>query len=234
MGETLARDEAVEAGPVTYTLDGDVAIIDLDDGKANAIGFAVLEGLEPADEQAADEARALVISGRPGKFSAGFDLSVIGGERTMELMRRGGRLALRLWSLPIPVVYAVTGHAMAMGAVLLCCADYRVGAMGDYKVGLNEVRIKLAVPPFAVDVARARLDPRYFTRATLLAEVFTPESAVEAGYIDEVVPLDETRSRAIAVAQGLAAELAPGAFRATREIVRGALFAQHAPTLADD
>jgi enoyl-CoA hydratase len=215
--------------PVTYSLDGDVAIIDLDDGKANAIGFRVLDGLEPAIEQAVTEAKALVVAGRPGRFSAGFDLSVVGGERTMELMGRGGKVALRLWSLPIPVVYAVTGHALAMGAVLLCCADYRVGAAGDYKLGLNEVRINLAVPPFAADVARARLNPTHFTRATLLAEVFDPRGAVEAGYLDEVVALEQVRSRAIEVATTFAAELKPGAFRATREIVRGALTAQHAP-----
>jgi enoyl-CoA hydratase len=179
------------------------------------------------------EARALVVAGRPGKFSAGFDLSVIGSDRTMELMNRGGRLALRLWSLPIPVVYAVTGHALAMGAVLLCCADYRVGAAGDYKLGLNEVRINLAVPPFAADVARARLDPRFFTRATLLAEVFDPDGAVEAGYLDEVVPLERTRARALEIARSFAADLEPGAFRVTREIVRGALAAEHGPTLAD-
>ena len=230
MGEGTASEGSVVAGPVTYTLEDDVAIVDVDDGKANAISFAVLEALEPAVEQAAAEARALVVAGRSGKFSAGFDLSVMGGERTMELMGRGGKLALRLWSFPIPVVYAVTGHALAMGAVLLCCADYRVGAVGAYKLGLNEVRINLAVPPFAAELARARLDPRYFTRATLLAEVFTPEGAIEAGYLDEVVALDETRDRAIEVAAAFAADLKPGAFRATREIVRGALAAQHLPS----
>jgi enoyl-CoA hydratase len=213
-------------GPVTTTMDGDVAVIDLDDGKANAISFAVLEALEPAVEAAAADAKALVIAGREGRFSAGFDLSVVGGDRTMELMGRGGALALRLWSFPIPVVYAVTGHALAMGAVLLCCADYRVGAEGPYKLGLNEVRINLAVPPFAVEVARARLNPAYFTRATLLAEVFDPVGAQRAGYLDEVVPLDQTRARAIEVATGFAADLQPGAFRATRTIVRGALAEQ--------
>src|SRR5262245_33565058 len=219
--------------PVTYTLDGDVAVVDLDDGKANAIGFSLLDAWEPAVERAADEAKALVIAGRPGKFCAGFDLSVVGGDRTMELMSRGGRLGLRLWSLPIPVVHAVTGHALAMGAVLLCCADYRVGAAGDFKLGLNEVRINLAVPPFASDLAKARLNPKYLTRATLLAEVFDPDGAVEAGYLDEVVPFERTRDRAIEVAKTFAAELKPGAFRATRQIVRGALTAEHTASLSE-
>ena len=178
--------------PVTLTMQDDVAIVDVDDGKANAIGFDMLEGFEAALEKAA-EAKAVVVAGRPGKFSAGFDLSVIGGDRTLELMGRGGKLALTLWELPAPLVFAVTGHALAMGAVLLCCADYRVGAAGDYKIGLNEIRIGLAVPPFATEVARARLDPAHFNRATLLAEVYDPAGALEAGWLDEIVPPDQTR-----------------------------------------
>jgi enoyl-CoA hydratase len=219
---------AADAPPASYSLEDDVAVIDLDDGKANAISFAVLDALEPMVERAADEARALVLVGRPGKFSAGFDLSVVGGERTMELMGRGGALALRLWNLPIPLVYGVTGHALAMGAVLLCCADYRVGAAGNFKLGLNEVRIDLPVPPFAVEVARARLNPAHFTRATLLAEISDPTQAVEAGWLDELTELAETRERAIAVGRALAADLKPNAFRATREIVRGGLADQFA------
>ena len=82
------------------------------------------------------------------------------------------------------------------------------------------------MPPFATEVARARLNPAYFTRATLLAEVFDPTGAQQAGYLDEVVPLEQTRARAIEVAQGFAADLQPGAFRATRTIVRGALAEQ--------
>jgi len=218
--------------PATYTLDGDVAVIDLDDGKANAISFAVLDALEPMVEQATTEAKALVVMGRPGRFSAGFDLSVVGGDRTMELMGRGGALALRLWGLPIPVVFGVTGHALAMGAVLLCCADYRVGTSGDYKLGLNEVRIDLPVPPFAAEVARARLNPAHFTRATQLAEIYDPAGAVAAGWLDEVVDADQTRDRSLAVAHALAADLQPGAFVTTRKIVRGALSEQFADMAA--
>jgi enoyl-CoA hydratase len=218
--------------PVTSSRVGDVAVIDLDDGKANAISFALLDGLVPAIEQAGEEAKAIVIAGRPGRFSAGFDLSVVGGDRTMELMGRGGAMALRIWMSPVPVVFAVTGHAMAMGAVLLCCADYRVGAAGAFKLGLNEVRINLAVPPFATEVARARLNPSHFTRATLLAEIFDPAGALEAGYLDEVVDAERTRDRAIEVATALAADLKPGAFRATRRIVRGAVAEEFEEMLA--
>jgi enoyl-CoA hydratase len=213
--------------PVTYTLEGDVGIIDIDDGKANAIGFEMVEGLETSLANARSEAKALVVAGRPGRFSAGFDLGVVqGGGDVMGLMGRGGVVAFDLFELEIPVVFAVTGHAMAMGAVLLCCADYRVGAEGDFKIGLNEIRINLAVPPFAAEVARARLNPKFFTRATQLAEVFDPQGAVEAGYLDEVVAPDQVRDRAVELATAWAAELQPGAFRATRQIIRGELAAK--------
>jgi len=115
-----------------------------------------------------------------------------------------------------------------MGAVLLCCADYRVGARGNFKLGLNEVRIDLPVPPFATEVARARLNPAFFTRATLLAEIFDPSGALQAGWLDEVVEPDETRERALTVARSLATDLQPSAFSSTRRIVRGDLAAQFA------
>lgn len=210
--------------PISYTLLGDVAVLDLDDGKANAIGYAMLDAFDPALDRALEEAKAVVIAGRPGRFSAGFDLNVVqGGGDALDLMGRGAVLAHRLWDLPVPLVYAVTGHALAMGAVLLCLADYRVGAEGDYRLGLNEVKIGLAVPPFATELARARLNPAHLNRATLLAEVYDPAAAVEAGWLDEVVPLEHTRDRAIELATAWAADLHPGAFKATRRIVRGDL-----------
>lgn len=208
---------------VTATQVGDILILDVDDGKANAVSFALLDELIPAVQSARDDARALVIAGRPGSFSAGFDLKVMGGEHTFALMGRGSQLLLELWELPIPLVYAVTGHALAMGAVLLCCADYRVAAGGPYKLGLNEIRINLPLPGFATELARARLHPAHLHRATLLAEIYDPEGAVGAGWVDEVVPAEDCRSRAIELATTWAAELSPGAFRASRTTLRGAL-----------
>lgn len=213
------------ADAITRSWHGDVLVVDFDDGRANALGWEALEGLEQALDDTKD-ARALVISGRPGRFCAGFDLEVVRTDRALELMGRGGELALRLWELPIPIVFAVTGHALAMGAVLLGCADYRVGSDGNFKIGLNEVRINLAVPPFAAEIARARLDPRFFHRATVLAEIFDPAGALEAGYLDEVVAADDTRERALDLATAWAGELQTGAFRATRRIIRGELGAR--------
>jgi enoyl-CoA hydratase/carnithine racemase len=201
---------------------GDVAVIRLDDGKANALGFDAVTALSDALGEASD-ARAVCLIGRPGRFSAGFDLNEMRSERAVELMTRGAELALRLVEHPAPVVLGVTGHALAMGAVLLLTADWRVGAAGDFKLGLNEVRIGLFVPPFAADLARDRLTPRHLTEAAQLAEVYDPEGARAAGFLDEVVPEDEVAARAVARATTWAADLDPKAFARTREIVRGDL-----------
>lgn len=201
---------------------GDVAVVHLDDGKANALGFDAVEGLADAVDRAGD-ARALCVIGRPGRFSAGFDLNEMRSERALELMTRGAELALALVEHPTPVVLGVTGHALAMGAVLLFTGDWRVGAAGDFKLGLNEVRIGLFVPAFATELARERLSPRHLAEAALLAEVYDPERARDAGFLDEVVDADEVEARALERATAYAAELDPEAFARTREILRGDL-----------
>lgn len=212
---------------VTREQRGDVAVIRVDDGKANALGFEVLDGLLGALDDAGEaEAKAVCIVGRPGRFSAGFDLSVMRSERAPELMVRGSDLALRLLQHPAPVVLGVTGHALAMGAVLLLTADWRVGAAGDFKLGLNEVRIGLFVPGFAVALADDRLAKGHFTEAVQLAEVYDPEGARAAGFLDEVVDADAVEERAVQRAAAWAADLDPKAFARTREIVRGDLLAR--------
>lgn len=207
---------------ITTKIDGDVAVITIDDGKANAISTDVADGLaEALDEAEGSPARAVVIAGREGRFSAGFHLPTMQGPEAMDLMGKGGRLALRIFSFPKPVALAVTGHALAMGAVLLMCADHRVGADGDYKVGLNEVRIGLPLPPFASTLARHRLSPLHQSAATGLATIYRPSDAVAVGFLDEVVALDRVVERTVEVAQTWADELDPGAFAATRGYFRG-------------
>jgi len=210
--------------PVTYDLNGDVAVVTIDDGKANARRHEVLDLLEGAVDRAADEARALVITGREGRFSAGFDLSVMtaGPEQARGLLGRGALLGLRLFEFPIPVVLGVTGHALAMGGILLCCADVRIAAAGPFKLGLNEVRIGMPVPRFAVEVCRSRLTPPAFTQAMHLATIYDPEGAREAGFVDEVVDADQVVDRAAEVATELAASLHAAPFRITRANCRGA------------
>ncbi len=184
-----------------------VAILRMDDGKANAFSFAMLEDLDAALDAAEKDARAVVLLGRPGRFSGGFDLAVMneGGAATARLVAGGARLALRLYELPLPVVIGCTGHALAMGAVLLCAADLRIGAAGAFKIGLNEVAIGLALPAFAIELARERLAANHLQRATALAEIYDPAGAVAAGFLDRTVAPEQVEAAALEAATALGA-----------------------------
>ncbi len=191
---------------VTFTEEDKYSLITLDDGKVNAVSFALLEQLHAALDQAEAAGKVVVVAGRPGKFSAGFDLSVMGqgGDKLLELVGSGAQLARRFLEFPTPVVLAVTGHALAMGAILLMTADYRIGTAGAYKLGLNEVAIGMTMPCFGVEIARARLDPAHFELSVSCAQLYDADGAVEAGYLDEAVDVDQLMSRSIAMAEQLA------------------------------
>jgi enoyl-CoA hydratase len=221
---------------VRYERDGAAAVIQLDDGKANAFSFELLDSVSSALDRAEKEARAVALLGRPGRFSGGFDLAVMRGgdaQALGRLVQAGGRLALRLYEFPVPVVIGCTGHALAMGAVLLLSGDLRVGALGAYKIGLNEVAIGLTLPTFATELARERLTPRHRQRAAVLAEVYDPPGAVEAGFLDEAVAASELEARVRAEAARLA-ELHPTAHRHTKRRLRSEALGALRSSLEED
>ena len=160
-------NDAPETPLVTTRHDGDVAIIEFDDGKVNALGHDAIEAILEAFG-GVEDAGAVVLVGRPERFSAGFDLKVMqaGSDSAQGLLRRGVDLFLRMYMYPRPVVAACTGHAIAAGAILLMCSDLRVGPKGDYRIGLPEVTIGMSLPVFATELARDRLSKRHYTRAT--------------------------------------------------------------------
>lgn len=207
---------------VTYALSDRIARIGLDDGKRNAMGTAMLARLHQAFEQAEHEAGAVFLTGRPGIFSAGFDLQVFARRKPDEIhdmVRLGAELALRVFSLSIPVVVACTGHAYPMGAFLMLASDYCIAADGPYQIGLNEVAIGLAVPRFAIELGRATLTPPYFGRVMTGASL-DPGEAQNAGYVQHLVSVDQLDAAAIAKAAELAA-LDVDAYRQTKSLVRG-------------
>lgn len=216
------------SAPVHLQRDKILALLTLDDDKVNACSHAMIDAIHAAlDEVERDDSvRALVISGRENRFSAGFDLTVINsgpaGQRA--LLQAGALLALRLYEFPKPVVIACTGHALAMGAILLFTADWRTGTNGAFKIGLNETAIGLTMPEFGAGLARDRLSPRYFTRAVAGAEIFAPSEAVEAGFLDEAVDALSVLDMACVQAERLAG-LDPRAFAATRRRTRAATVA---------
>jgi enoyl-CoA hydratase len=176
------------------TLDiGDgVAWITLDDGKANAMSLEMLSEIETQLEKASSASGPVVIKGRKGIFSAGFDLKTFarGPEASRQMVKAGVRVIERMLGFPRPIVTACTGHAYPMGAFLMLCADVRFGVAGEWNIGMNEVAIGLTVPQFAVELARHRLTPAGVMRASTGA-MFHPEEAARLGYLDYVVRAED-------------------------------------------
>lgn len=200
-----------------WDLEGRVAIAQLDDGKANAVGHAFVDSVHKALDRAEKEAAAVVLTGRPGVFSAGFDLKEMakGPAEASALVARGAKMLVRVFAHPQPVVAACTGHAMAAGALLLLASDTRVGATGDFKIGLNETAIDMALPVFGLELAKARVSPRYLTAAVTQAQIFSADDAVKVGYLDETVAEEQVIARSTAVAAQLA-ELPAKAYAANK------------------
>jgi enoyl-CoA hydratase len=191
---------------VTYEARDSIATIRMDDGKLNVLSLEMFAALGRALDQAERDRAVVVLTGREGAFSGGFDLRVLGGggRDAYDLVRTGFELAERILSFPAPVVVACTGHALAMGAFLVLSGDYRLGASGPYKIGANEVAIGITMPFFGVEICRQRLAPAHFHRAVINAEIYRPDDAVAAGFLDRVVPPSELP----AVARATAAQLA--------------------------
>ena len=221
---------------VDYELRDSIATITMDDGKMNVLSPDMFVQLNAAFDRAAQDRRVVVLTGREGVFSAGFDLRTLGagGADAHAMVRMGFELAERVLSFPAPVVVACGGHALAMGVFLVLAGDYRVGALGPFRIGANEVAIGITMPFFGVEICRQRLSPAHFHRAVINAEIYSPEDAVTAGFLDRVVPAadlhDAARGAAIDLGKLDAGVHAASKLRARRH----ALQAVRAAIEADD
>lgn len=205
------------SNPVTLDITDDIAVIRIDDGKANALGHAALDGINDALDAATD-AKAVILFGREGKFSAGFDLAVMkeGPDAAQAMVRKGAELCMRLYGFPKPVLAGSDGHALAAGALVLLSCDIRVASDTQGRIGLPETTIGMPLPVFGTELARDRLSRRHFTAATLLGTTYGPEEALAVGYLDRVVPVDELEPVVLDLARSLADSLSPSGFAATR------------------
>ncbi len=222
----------------TIVADGTVALISLDDGKANALSKQAIADLTAALDEAAatDGVAAAVIAGRDGVFSGGFDLNVMrSGDfgAIVDLVADGGDLVRHVYTMDLPVVAACTGHALAAGALLTLACDFRVGASGPYKIGVNEVAIGMVLPRWGLTICRDRLSKRHMQRRVALAEVTDADAAVDAGFLDVVVEPDRVIDTAVEHASAMAL-LDRNAYRGTMETFRNEVGDRMAAEIASD
>lgn len=226
-----------DALATTERRDG-VLICHLDDGKANALSSAMIEAITAAidEAEAADEVHAVVLHGREGKFSAGFDLSVMLGDDVAAiatLVADGGELVRKIYASGVPVVAACTGHALAAGALILLACDLRIGSDRPCKIGLNEVAIGMTLPDWALTLAGERLSTRHLQRAIPTARITDGAGAVDVGYLDEVVADADVLDAAVAQAAEFAG-LSSKAYAVTVHKMRGDAVSKMAEQIAAD
>ncbi|WP_433769617.1 crotonase/enoyl-CoA hydratase family protein [Pseudomonas putida] len=190
---------------ISYHLEDGIATLTLSNGKVNAISPDVIAAFNAALDQAVTDRAVVIMTGQPGILSGGYDLKVMtsGPKEAVSLVTSGSTLARRLLSHPFPVIVACPGHAVAKGAFLLLSADYRIGVDGPFSIGLNEVQIGMTMHHAGIELARDRLRKSAFHRSVINGEMFNPQSAVDAGFLDVVVSAEELQSTALAAARQL-------------------------------
>ncbi len=209
---------------VSFTLNDGIAVITLNNGKVNALSPAVLAALNAALDRAQEVGAMVVLTGQPGILSGGYDLKVMmqGPEQAIGLVTAGSMLTRRMLAHPQPIIVACGGHAVAKGAFLLLASDYRLGVEGNFLIGLNEVQIGMTMHHVGILLARDRLSPAAFQRSVINAEMFAPQAAMEAGFLDRVVAPDQLMSTAMEVAHQMK-KLNAAAHRNTKLKARKAL-----------
>lgn len=190
---------------INFKINNEIAYIELDDGKANVFSPDMIAAVNNALDEAQQNAKAVVISAGGKMFSAGYDLAIIaqGAQAKWEMVLGGFDLLMRLYTFPMPVIAAIQGHALGMGAFICLVSDTKVAADGDYKIGLPETAGNMEFGDFLIKLIKAHLSPAFITKAALQSQMCNGKSAVDAGFVDLVVPQDQLSITADKVAEGL-------------------------------
>jgi len=190
---------------VSYSLEDGIATLTLNNGKVNAFSHELIAEFNRGLDQAEAAGAVVIVTGQPGILSGGYDLKVMmsGPQNAINLVAEGSTLARRMLAHPQPIIVACPGHAVAKGAFVLLSADYRIGVEGPFTIGLNEVKIGMTMHHVGIAIARDRLTPPAFQRSVINAEMFTPQGALAAGFLDQVVAPEHLLSAAAEMAQQL-------------------------------
>lgn len=190
---------------ISYQLEDGIATLTLSNGKVNAISPDVIAAFNAALDRAEQDRAIVILTGQPGILSGGYDLKVMtsGPQNAVNLVAAGSTLARRMLAHPYPIIVACPGHAVAKGAFLLLSADYRIGVEGPFNIGLNEVQIGMTMHHVGIELARDRLRKSAFHRSVINGEMFDPQGALDAGFLDKVVPAEALLPTSLAAAQQL-------------------------------
>ncbi len=187
---------------IHYNCNEGIATLTLNNGKVNALSPEMIAAFNRGLDQAEQDRAIVIITGQPGILSGGYDLKVMTSSpaNAFNLVALGSTLTRRMLAHPYPIIVACSGHAIAKGAFLLLAADYRIGAEGAFKIGLNEVLIGMTMHHAGIELAKDRLTKPAFQRSVINGEMFSPADAVQAGFLDQVVPAEQLMQTALAAA----------------------------------
>jgi enoyl-CoA hydratase/carnithine racemase len=210
---------------------GGIAVMTLAHGKANALDTEFCEAIAARfRELAFSDAKAVVVTGQGNIFSAGVNLvrlSEGGADYTRQFLPALHKLYDAVFFHPKPVVAAVNGHAVAGGAVLAACADRRLMARNNGRIGVTELLVGVPFPALAFEIVRFAVPARYLPEFTLGGATYPPDEALARGWVDELAEPGELLASAIAAAQKLAM-LSPPAFAQTKAQIRQAVSERYA------
>ena len=201
----------------------DISIITLNDGKANVFSSQMTQDINECLDKVSNEKGCLIITGKEGMFSAGFDLKTLQGgdvKLIQEMTLTGFKLLSRIFSFPRPIIAACSGHGIALGTFLLCCCDYRIGIKGDFMLGANEMRTNMVIPPPILELIKFRVAQSHKYRAVLGAEMYSLSDGKNAGLIDEIVEPEDLFRTAMEKAKDLATMGHPS-YSLTKELFIG-------------
>lgn len=188
---------------VAYQCENGIATLTLNNGKVNAFSPQLIDDFNAALDRAEQDKAIVIVTGQPGILSGGYDLKVMTSspQNAIDLVAKGSTLARRMLAHPYPIIVACPGHAVAKGAFVLLSADYRIGVEGPFTIGLNEVLIGMTMHHVGIELARERLGKAAFQRSVINGELFNPQGALNAGFLDQVVAADALLPTALAVAE---------------------------------
>lgn len=189
----------------------------------NALGPDMLEKFDAVlDQLAADlPQKGIVLAGLEKSFCAGIDTKALADfspqEKTAALALID-RIMAKLYSLPVPTVAAVRGHAIGAGFILALACDWKFLATGQGKLGLNQISVGIKYPPVPINIVLREVPEPHLRRLTLGGALMSPEEMAVLDLFDAVVPPDEIENLAMARAAELSAHTG---FATVKAQVRG-------------